>query len=151
MHDALPAFATVAQLEVRLAVQLTDGDAAQAQMLLEAASNLIRGETGRDWVDDDGNLTATPVTAAKLRTIVLEMVKRAVSNPEGAVQQTAGPFNVSFGSVAAENLWLTKLERRALARLGRGGLWVQPVTRGPVETPTVPDHRRAVSDADSVL
>lgn len=151
MHDPLPAFATVAELETRLNTQLDSEQAAQAQMVLESASNLVRGCTGKDWVDEDGNLSGTPAQLAKLNTLTLDVVKRAATNPTGTVQETAGPFNRSFGANAADNLWLTALEKRACARLGRGGLWTQPTTRGPVETPRPPVDRKVVLDADAIL
>lgn len=149
MHEPLPPFASVEELETRLMVSLDSAQAAQAQALLENASNLIRGVTGKSWVDDDGALEGSQRHLAILHSVTVEMVKRAATNPEGAVQQTAGPFNVSFGQVAADNLWLTALERKALTGLGRPKLWAQPTTRGPVEMPAGPKARAA--DAEAVL
>ena len=130
----LPAFATVEQLEIRLG-QTIEGDAiGQAEWLLEFASDRIRARTGRTWTDENDDLADVPGLVTK---ITVEMVYRAVSNPEGVTQDTAGPFTLSFGPEAAQRLYIAKQEMEDLSSLsGRSGLRTISTTRGPAETPS---------------
>jgi hypothetical protein len=76
----LPALASVAALEKRLGIEvgtLTGVDLGRAEGDLEDASNLVRGETGKDWITD-GN----PVAPAPLVTVVLRAAKRCYRNPD---------------------------------------------------------------------
>jgi cysteine synthase len=68
------------------------------------------------------------------------MVARAAVVRDGsATQQTAGPFNVSFGLAATDGVFMTKGDRTILASIScRGPLQVQRISRGPVETPNSP-------------
>lgn len=129
----LPSLATVEQLEDRLNLDLSDL-VAQAQMMLDYASNRIRRYTGCTWVDDEGALVGVP---DGVDLIAVEMVFRAVTNPSGATQDTTGPFSVSFGPEAAQRIFLQRAEREDLDRVRcRSRLSTISTTRGPVETPT---------------
>lgn len=131
---ALPTLATVDDLERRLGQPISDRD--QAEALLEYASALIRGYTGRTYVDDDGDLV-DPLPDG-VTQVCVEMVFRAITNPSGVTQDTAGPFSVSFGSEAAQRVYLQSSEKDELAPIRRrGGLGVISTTRGPLETGTV--------------
>ena len=110
----LPSLATVFDLERRLGS--TVDDAAQAQALLDYASALIRSEAGRLFVDVHGELTDLPDGVPE---VCVEMVYRAVTNPGGVTQDTTGPFSVSFGSDAAQRIYMTKGDRRILGGRGR--------------------------------
>lgn len=130
----LPALATIAALEARLGGhQLDQGEAIQAESLIAYASAVIRGYTGRTYVDDDGELI-DPLPDG-ISEVAVEMVFRAITNPAGVTQDTAGPFTVSFGTDAAQRIYLTGSDRTILGR--RSGLWTQPTTRGPIEMTSV--------------
>ncbi|MFC6090871.1 hypothetical protein [Saccharothrix lopnurensis] len=77
----LPALATVAALERRIGVEvgtLEGADLGRAETDLEDASNLVRAETGNDWIGDDG----TPAAPAPLVTVVLRAARRCYRNPD---------------------------------------------------------------------
>lgn len=132
----LPALADVGQLLTRLGVDSLDGpDLGQAGALLAYASAVIRGYTGRTYLDDDGALV-DPLPDG-IAEVCVEMVFRAITNPAGVTQDTAGPFTVSFGSDAAQRIYLTASDKTILGGRASSGLWTQPVTRGPIETPSV--------------
>lgn len=130
----LPAFATVEQLEIRLGQSIEGVLIPQAEWLLEFASDRIRARTGRTWTDENDDLVDVPGLVTK---ITVEMVYRAVSNPEGVTQDTAGPFTLSFGPEAAQRLYIAKQEMDDLSSLsGRSGLRTISTTRGSVEMPS---------------
>lgn len=106
----LPSLATVGDLQDRLGESITD--TAQADALLDYASALVRAYTGRTYVDDDGNLV-DPLPDGVVQ-VTVEMVFRAVTNPSGVTQDTAGPFTVSFGADAAQRIYLTKADKTIL-------------------------------------
>lgn len=91
-----------------------DIDEDQVELLLGDASALVRAYAGRSWVDDEGQLDGVPDGVVG---IVASMVIRALRNPSGVTQETTGPFNVSYGSSAADRLYLTRSDRLLL----RGG------------------------------
>lgn len=137
----LPSLATISQLANRLGETITNES--QAQALLDYASALVRAETGLDYLDDDGALV-DPLPSG-VAEVTVEMVFRAVTNPAGVTQDTAGPFTVSFGSDAAQRIYLTKADRKILR--GAGGLSTISTYRGDLETGDVcgpvdywPDH-----------
>lgn len=133
---ALPTLATVDDLERRLGQPIGDRD--QAEALLERASSKIRSYVGTTWVDPDTGLLDGVPEHPDVRGICVEMVFRAVTNPAGVTQDTAGPFSVSFGSEAAQRVYLQSSEKDELAPIRRrGGLGVISTTRGPLETGTV--------------
>ena len=126
----LPALATVGDLEGRLAESVPNET--QAEALLSYASALVRAYTGKTFVDDAGTLIdPLPDGVAQ---VTVEMVFRAVTNPGGYTQETTGPFTVSFGSAAAQRLYLTAADKSILGARGTGGLTVLSTTRGDLET-----------------
>lgn len=132
----LPTLATVDDLERRLGQAIPDRD--QAEALLERASSKIRAYVRRTWVDPDTGLLDGVPEHPDVRGIAVEMVYRAITNPAGVTQDTAGPFSVSFGSDAAQRIYLQRSEKDELAPIRRGGgLGTIPTTRGPIETTTV--------------
>ncbi|MGZ3140804.1 hypothetical protein ACVDFE_02125 [Lentzea chajnantorensis] len=77
----LPSLASVAALEKRIGVEvgtLAGVDLARAETDLEDASNLVRAETGKDWVDGAGAANAP----GPLVTVVLRSAKRCYRNPD---------------------------------------------------------------------
>ncbi|MCZ7526565.1 MAG: hypothetical protein M5U14_09420 [Acidimicrobiia bacterium] len=72
--------------------------------------------------------------------MVCAIVERATRNPAGVIQETAGPFNRSFGADAAQRLYLTRAERAVIrAAVGRLALTTLATTRGAIETAPVAD------------
>lgn len=135
--SALPPFASVADVEVRLGRTVTDGERATVEAALEDASDLIRAETGRDWVDPDNpaQLVGDPAQLDTLRTVCAAVAARLIRNPAGVAQETVGPFSVSHGTSAVPGAWLTRWERLRLRRAaGLIGVTVLSTTRGPFET-----------------
>jgi len=78
--------------------------------------------------------------SAKLRAVLAQIVARmwqagrnAQLNPAALTQDVAGPFSFQAGQVAgAAGLGLTNREKALLRKaVGRGDLYVQPLSRGP--------------------
>jgi len=129
-------FATVEELSEATGLDVI-ADVDRARSLLERASEIVRAEAGRTWLDDDGKLVDG--WPKQLAGVVISMVERALVNPQGITQETAGPFSRSFGANAASRLWMSQAEKLIVQRtVGAGSLAVVPLTRGPVETPTRP-------------
>jgi hypothetical protein len=125
--------ASVDQLEDRLGD--VDIDEARIAACLADASALVRAEARQTWLDDAGDLDGVPDV---VEMIVLAVARRAYLNPDGAIQQTAGPFTERYAEVAGQVFYLTDTEQRALAKYhDTPGLWAQPTTRGDVESGTV--------------
>jgi len=126
----MPPLATVQDLSARVGEQLIDSDP-QVLYYLDAASALIRAETGRTWVvsgDLDPNLPA------EVRVICVEVAARLWRNPEGVIQETTGPFTQRLPDKFADGLFLTASEKSQLARYRatRPGLWSLKTTRDDV-------------------
>lgn len=73
----------------------------------------------------------------RLKAAFVDVVYRkhlaTTHNPEGATQETLGSWSYSVSN--APGLGLTDRDCKALKKAaGISGLWVQPLTRGPVET-----------------
>lgn len=115
-----PALADVEDLSARVGVDIAEDDA-QALYYLDAASALIRAETGRTWVTEN-ILLEVP---ADVRVICVEVAARLWRNPEGVIQETVGPFTQRLPDKFADGLFLTATEKSQLARYraGRMGLW----------------------------
>lgn len=131
----LPPLADLDDVEAVLGAKVDNPD--YGEWLIRYASSLVRRETGCTFVDADNTLLDTPAVH-DVRDVVIGMIKRAVDNPEGVTQDTTGPFTVSFGSDAAQRVYLIAGDRIVLAALRcRGGLWTLPTTRGPIEAASV--------------
>lgn len=103
-------FATVEDLEKHWH-PLTDEQEVVAEQLLESASALIRNE----FPDIDSRIAAGKLSSRVPLVITVEMVKRVMRNPEGALQKTTGPFSVTYHADAlAAELFLTDEDRRQL-------------------------------------
>lgn len=53
-------------------------------------------------------------------SVVVDVAARAYANPSRVTQQSAGPFNASYGP-AGGGLWLTRQNKATLRRLNGGG------------------------------
>lgn len=89
---------------------------------------------------------------AGLQSVVAQITARmwqagqsAKINPAALQSDTTGPFTFQDTNAGAAGLGLTNRERAALKKaVGRSGIWVQPTTRGDIETP--PIHEDALDD-----
>lgn len=73
--------APVSKLEARLRIpvgSLTGVDLAKAEADLEDASNLVRAETGKSWLNEQG----LPVAPGPVETVVLKAALRCYRNPD---------------------------------------------------------------------
>jgi len=80
-------YAEVADLEATWH-PLSDADAAVATTLLNYASILIR----KAFPDIDARMTGDEDLQDLVQFVCIEMVKRAMRNPDGYTYQTVGPF-----------------------------------------------------------
>lgn len=130
-----PSLADVVALSEWLGQDIPDAQQPRAQALLVAASALVRSETGRTWLDDEGALEAVP---DEVHTVVVACAARVWLNPSGVTQEATGPFSASYGENAAQGLYLTPTESEILGRYKTSsGLWTLPTTRDDVETDTI--------------
>lgn len=139
---ALPAFAEPSALADWLGDP--DVDIARAAVLVQAASTLVRTETGSAWVDAVGALQWEAEDASeKLQVVgqaitaaVVASAARAYANPSGFIQEAVGPFSGTRHRDAGDGVFLTATERRSItdavaALQGRTapGLWTLGTTR----------------------
>lgn len=112
-----PPFATLAELAERLGTVL-DEHAADGQRALAAlvdASELIRSEGGKTWLDEHGEVLAE--LPAIIASITLAVAYRAYTNPSGTSQSSVGDVSVSYAREGvAGAVYLTRAERRAVRR-----------------------------------
>jgi hypothetical protein len=127
----LPPLATAAQLAVRLgygeAGFPTEAETDRAEALLVEASELIRDEAGKTWVDGGGQLDGVP---SRVEKICLAAASRAFTNPEALTQRTIADSSKSFdrsGREGGEDVYLTDAEERAV-RKAAGGSSFRAVT-----------------------
>lgn len=101
----------------------------------------------------------------RLQSVLANVVARmwqsgqsAQINPAGLQSETTGPHTIQDPRAGTAGLGLTDREKDQLRKaVGRTGLWVQPTTRGPLETapgfrpvedPTDPIDRLAAAQID---
>lgn len=104
--------ATLADVEDRLGADV--GNEAQAESLLAYASAVVRAYTRTTYIVD-----GVLVVPDGVRSVVVEMVYRALSNPQGVTQEATGPFSVSYGSQAGQRLYLTAADKQVLGGMPR--------------------------------
>lgn len=143
---ARPPLATVDDLHDALGTPVSGSDVKKALSLLGRASAIVRAFAGKTWVDDQNALEDVP---EDIPGVVVSMVERATRNPDGYTQETAGPFSRSFGSEAAQRLFMTSMEKLVIrAACGSTGISVLPTTRGDLETPSVVDYGLDLPEED---
>jgi len=109
----------------------------QAEARLEQASAIVRAYAGTSWLDDEGALSGVP---EDIPNVVAGMVERASRNPAGVTQEQAGPFARSFGSDAAQRIYLSKMDKLVIRDAVGGtrtGIGTLSVSRGQLETADV--------------
>jgi hypothetical protein len=130
-----PALATLDDLEARLGT-LNPDDTPRAVARLADASEIVRAYAGRTWLSSD-EFDVEDIPGA-IPGVVASMVERATLNPGGVVSEQAGPFGRSFGSDAAQRLFLTKAEKAVVrAAVGSTTVGTLSTTRGDLDTPAV--------------
>ncbi len=134
----LPPLASVPDLEARLGLDpdsLAGPDLGRAWAALQDASALVRMEARTTWVDDDGALIAVPDAIAR---VVLGAALRNWSNPDAAIQETAGPFSRRLNENDT-GVYLTKAELDIVRRFRPSGgeLWTLRTERDGDEDGTI--------------
>lgn len=134
----LPALASVPELEARLGLDpetLTGPDLGRARAALDDASALVRLEAKRTWVDDAGALIAIPDAIAR---VVLGAAQRNWTNPDAAIQETAGPFARRLNE-GDTGVYLTRAEIEIVRRFRPAGgeLWTLRTERDGDEDGTI--------------
>jgi hypothetical protein len=135
----LPAFASIEDLEARLPGGLSGDDTERAQAALADAASLIRAETSKAYVNEDGDLDLpTGADAWRADTLVrvnLSAAVRALVNPDGVKAEQIVSYRYELGNDSPD-VYLTASEKRAVRKAaGLVGLAAVATTRGPLETP----------------
>ena len=133
---SLPLMASVSDLADWLGDEIEPNDP-RAVALLRRASALVRSEAGQEWADE---------VPDDVQGVVIAVAARVWSNPNSAIQRTAGSFSERLSERAAEGMYLTDEERRVLSRYAsvRFGIGTIRTYRedgyggGPVWVPTAP-------------
>lgn len=113
--------------------------------LIDQASALVVDYV-RPYLDD-----ATPETCPEaVQVVVSAMVRRGLSNPRGAMQETLGDYSYTMGSDGGvATLYMTRREqrivRRAVGRLGAGSIAMTG------DLPVQPSERAAIDPWDAVV
>lgn len=96
----------------------------RAEAILAAASTLVRSFTGRMWVDADGEWeeAVTDLQKDQVQTVVVAVAERVYTNPQGATQETVGPFSRSVAAWASLGLSLSDEEKAMLAPSNTSGI-----------------------------
>lgn len=102
----LPLLASVEDLANWLGEDIPNDDP-RALAVLRRASALVRSEAGKAWE------TEVP---EDVQGVVVAAASRVWSNPNAAIQRTAGSFSERLSERAADGLYLTDEERRILSR-----------------------------------
>ena len=113
----LPPLASVEDLEARMGQTL---DSTRARSLLAAGSTRIRAFTGRVWVDSDGP-QGSELQLDVVREVCVGYAHRLYSNPDGATQQTSGPYSKTVAQWSASGPRLSPEEMADLEQV-RGGI-----------------------------
>lgn len=117
-----PSFATPADLADWLGEDISDtADIKRAEMTLAVASSLVRRETGRQWLDEQGNLV-NPIPD-ELAQVTIMSAARAYTNPDGIEDVSEGidDYNVrERRKVQDAGVYLTRAECDLLAGAGGG-------------------------------
>lgn len=133
---SLPLMASVSDLADWLGDEIAANDP-RAVALLRRASALVRSEAGKEWSDE---------VPEDVQGVVIAVAARVWSNPNSAIQRTAGSFSERLSERAAEGMYLSDEERRILSRYAdvRFGIGTIRTYRdadyggGPVWVPTSP-------------
>jgi len=130
-----PALAGVSELSDWLGEPITDGsaEAKRAAMCLRAASVLVRKESGRTWVGEDGKLVDPLPDDAVM--VTLYCAGRIFENREGQTRGGVDEYQEGW-KVDEAGAYLTASEKRQLTQFkpARLGLATIGTTRGNIGT-----------------
>jgi hypothetical protein len=136
----LPALATLADFEARLKPRvLSTDEETRASAALDDASAIVREESRRDWVDDNGQPDAPDI----LVRIVLKAALRDFNNPNSLASETEseGPYSRSVTYAAGTtNVALTAEDLEIVRRYrprDKRPLWTLSTTRGREDLRTI--------------
>lgn len=127
------ALATVTDLSEWIGETINEGDAdgKRAAMCLRLASSLVRGETGRDWVDTSGELV-DPLPEAVF-SVTLYVASRVYENRQAQNRGGVDDYQEGF-KVDEAGAYLTQSERRMLARLSASGVGISTISTYKTDT-----------------
>lgn len=134
----LPALASVGQLEARLGLDpdtLAGAELGRARAALDDASALVRLEARQSWIDETTGEVDAPDAIVR---VVLGAAQRNFTNPEAAIQETAGPFARRLSEFDT-GVYLTKAELDIVRRFRPSGgeLWTLRTERDGDEDGTI--------------
>jgi hypothetical protein len=125
-HEVWP-FAMAADVEDRLGRDLTDGETARLDALLEDAAATVFGYLGDCWTADSD--VPSPIIGV-IAKVVTRSLERGGGTEAFVTNQSAGPFTVGYSAAATGgDVWLTASDKLALRpyRCGGGLVSVQLV------------------------
>lgn len=130
--STIPNLAEVSDLEPLLMREFDDSEIERVEAVLGLASDLVRDESGKDWLDPDDPTKLVDPLPRIVRLITLRCAERSIRNPEGFSSESAGDYSYQRNGATGEGgLYLTEREVKLLRRAGgKSGLWTQPLTRG---------------------
>ena len=114
------ALITVAELIARPGFE--DLDSGQADALIDDATALVR-----EAASPELDTVESPATPPAVVAVMVNMIRRGLSNPAGHAQETLGDFSYSTGGQMAATIYLTRRERR-LVRRAAGKLGASSLT-----------------------
>lgn len=121
----MAAWIDVDDVEVLLQTDLTDDEYIGAT--IDHAQTLAEMEVG----DQDAPSKALKSTLVQIVARMWQAGQNARVNPAAMAQDVAGPFSFQSPQAGAAGLGLTNREKAQLKKaVGKGDLWVQPLTRG---------------------
>ncbi|QUW18889.1 hypothetical protein [Agrococcus sp. Marseille-Q4369] len=146
---AREALASVTELAEFLGETIADGTAEhkRAGWCLRVASGLVRDETGRTWLGDDGKLEQN--LPESVVNVTIYCASRVYDNREARTSGGIDDLTEGF-KVQEAGAYLTASERRQLAAIrdaGRSGLGTVSTVREPAAAPaagTVPTETPGV-------
>lgn len=105
---------TVPDLAARLGVDFTSAQTAQATVLIDDASALVRDIAGEDFIDPVTGFLTVP---ASIIPVVVAIVRRALNNPMGYTGENMGDYGwqMNIGSQPA-SVFPTRNEKRVIRR-----------------------------------
>jgi hypothetical protein len=125
MPALLPLLASVTNLSDHIgeAIPPNTPDSKRANGALRAASNLVRRETGKSWIDPNDQTKADPTLPEDLWIVVMDAAGRKYLNPEGFEQEREDQW---YGSrkVQEAGVYLTATE------LATCESYLRPANRG---------------------
>ena len=130
----LPPLADVSDLRMRTGEAYEGDDRLRAEAVLTDASNLIRDEAGKTWVNTTTNAAEPPDA---IFSLALKVARRALDNPEGLTSETHPEYSWRKDG-AEDGVYLTERECRICRRNGgKSGLCKKKTTRLDEENATV--------------